>query len=103
MGVTLVPVSVDSHGVAIFILGDCGDHIGALWSGGKSEFGLKKGSSSCLLWCYFYGLDIYDLKLLQHANVDTFIVFRSCCPLLVLLLEYLYLIKGGRKSVEKME
>ena len=98
MGVTLVPVSVDSHGVAIFILGDCGDHIGALWSGGKSEFGLEESEAVHACCGVILRLDIYEFKLLQHANADTFIVFRSCCPLLVLPLEYLYLIKGGGKS-----
>ena len=43
----------------------------------------------------FYVSIFTNSKLLQHANVDTFIVFRSCCPLLVLPLEYLFLVKGG--------
>ena len=46
----------------------------------------------------FYVSIFTNSKLLQHANVDTFIVFRSCCPLLVLPLEYLFLLKGNKSS-----
>ena len=62
MGVTLVPVSVDSHGVAIFILGDCGDHIGALWSGGKSEFGLEESEAVHACCGVILRLDIYEFE-----------------------------------------
>ena len=62
MGVTLVPVSVDSHGVAIFILGDCGDHIGALWSGGKSEFGLEESETVHACGGVILRLDIYEFE-----------------------------------------
>jgi len=46
----------------------------------------------------FYVSIFTNSKLLQHANVDTFIVFRSCCPLLVLPLEYLFLRKKNNTT-----
>jgi len=31
----------------------------------------------------FYGSVYSNMKVLQHSNVETFIVFRTACPLIV--------------------
>ena len=46
-------------------------------------------------YLYYVGMfvaTIYcNMKALQHSNVETIIVFRSCCPLVVSLLEWAFM------------
>ena len=77
-----------SSAIAVTILG----HFGVVE---RVSLDWKKAKQFMPAVVLFYVSIFTNSKLLQHANVDTFIVFRSCCPLLVLPLEYLYLIKGG--------
>ena len=47
----------------------------------------------------FLGTVFANIKILQHANVDTFIVFRASTPLLISIADYLFLgreLPGGR-------
>lgn len=39
----------------------------------------------------FLGTIFANLKVLQHSNVETFITFRSCSPLIIAFCEYLFL------------
>ena len=100
MGVTLVPfpsivtaLQYSSSAIAVTILG----HFGVVE---RVSLDWRKAKQSMPAVVLFY-VSIFTIWLLQHANVDTFIVFRSCCPLLVLPLEYLFLIKE-EEVIEKM-
>ncbi|EOD08082.1 hypothetical protein EMIHUDRAFT_249207 [Emiliania huxleyi CCMP1516] len=41
------------------------------------------GMFVCTIYC--------NMKALQNSNVETLIVFRACCPIVVSLLDYLFL------------
>ena len=41
--------------------------------------------------CAFLGAIFTNMKTLQYANVETFIVFRSSTPLIISVLDYMYL------------
>ena len=84
----LTAFQYSSSAIAVTILG----HYGVVE---RVRLDWKKARQFTPAVVLFYVSIFTNSKLLQHANVDTFIVFRSCCPLLVLPLEYLFLIKGG--------
>ena len=84
----LTALQYSSSAIAVTILG----HYGVVE---RVRLDWKKARQFTPAVVLFYVSIFTNSKLLQHANVDTFIVFRSCCPLLVLPLEYLFLIKGG--------
>jgi GDP-mannose transporter len=55
------------------------------------EFESKKLSAYFIYSCGFAAGLFFNMKALAVSNIETIIVFRSCCPLVVAMAEYMYL------------
>uniref|UniRef100_A0A7S2FHC9 Sugar phosphate transporter domain-containing protein n=1 Tax=Pycnococcus provasolii TaxID=41880 RepID=A0A7S2FHC9_9CHLO len=65
--------------------------VGALGYAKVDKLEPKKAIAFMPAVLMFYVSIFTNTKLLQYATVDTFVVFRSCCPIIVLPLELLML------------
>lgn len=51
----------------------------------------RKAKEFCLVPIAFLGTIFANIKILQHTNVETFIVFRASTPLIISVLDYIFL------------
>ena len=55
------------------------------------HFEWKKAKPYCIYVSMFVATIYCNMRALQHSNVETVIVFRACCPLIVCLLDWAFL------------
>jgi GDP-mannose transporter len=55
------------------------------------DFESNKLSAYFIYSCGFAAGLFFNMKALAVSNIETIIVFRSCCPLVVAMMEYMYL------------
>lgn len=55
------------------------------------RFEWRKTKPYCIYVVMFVATIYCNMKALQHSNVETVIVFRSCCPIFVSLLDWAFL------------